>query len=634
MIFPPIVYWVIAGGSFWYARHFWVRGQDGMDLAALGAAALFGVGLKHVFKGFKSRDQRYDTKQTVEVARTHTATEGRSSWATRADLKAFGMHVPGRGFCENALWLRALRLVHRAGTAAWVRCEPEVRLGMKRLSGWLEGVLRPHQSKRWLTGPKNILRGSHDMVRPGVELLGRAAKGMTFWLKEKFKRTPNLFIGTLGGKNIYVPTETSLITVAPPGSGKGVSTVIPTLLSYPGSMIVTDPKGELYAVTHRYRRDKLKHRIIVLCPWADMLNEKLGLKMEDHGFNPLAFIRPGMSFKDDCAFVSSLLLPASGHASASDDFWREGGQSLLTGFMMHLFTQDENFSMTLPKLRKAIFQESKAMEEMLVNMAQNQSHKGVIAEIGGKLLGTFQDAKPQFQGWLGTAQKALEIYDGAGHMGIHVSKEDVDFAAMKSVPTTVYIIMPSTHSTTHAAWLNLVISVALERVGRDFSNRRVLFLLDEVGNLGRIPNIFKAIGQYRGQGVQVWCILQSLAQIKQLYGKDCFEQLMATTETISFFGVTDQDTAKYFSQRLGNDTIRNLTYSMSQPQSAADHAAVNCTASDKAAPLLRPDDIITMPADQQIILFRNAKPIKARKLPYFKSRVLKQRADPNPYLKD
>lgn len=56
---------------------------------------------------------------------------------------------------------------------------------------------------------------------------------------------PGLFLGSLEGRDIFYPGETHLLTIAPPGAGKGTCIVVPNLLLYPGSMIVTDPKGEI-----------------------------------------------------------------------------------------------------------------------------------------------------------------------------------------------------------------------------------------------------------------------------------------------------------------------------------------------------------------------------------------------------
>jgi type IV secretion system protein VirD4 len=62
--------------------------------------------------------------------------------------------------------------------------------------------------------------------------------------------------------------DSHLMTIAPTGAGKGRDVIIPNLLSYEGSVVVFDPKGENYDVTHRYRRDELGHQIVVLDPFG------------------------------------------------------------------------------------------------------------------------------------------------------------------------------------------------------------------------------------------------------------------------------------------------------------------------------------------------------------------------------
>jgi len=213
-------------------------------------------------------------------------------------------------------------------------------------------------------------------------------------------------------------------------------------------------------------------------------------------------------------------------------------------------------------------------------------------------------------------------------LGQHVSKGTIDFKAMKENPTTIYLIMPSDRSITHASWLNLVMSLAIELVGRDRSNRRVLFLLDEMANLGYMPNILRAMAQYRGQGVQVWSIIQQISQLERLYGKDGLEQFIGTCELINAFGVWDPQTIKFLSEWLGQTTVRNMTYNI-DPGMGEKVTALNLTAADKGVALLRPEDIRTMPKDEQLIFYRNVKPIRSKRQSYWESNT--QLADLNPY---
>ena len=351
-------------------------------------------------------------------------------------------------------------------------------------------------------------------------------------------KSSGLFLGSLNGENVYYPGETHLLTIAPPGAGKGTSIVIPNLLTYSGSVIVTDPKGELFAITARHRQEKLGHKIIVLCPWAKKLSAELGIEIPDHGFNPLSIIQPGSDIKDEAELISSLLLPGSANMKADDEFWIEGGQSILTAFMLHLKSQEETVgALTLPLLRQYLHLAPEELTAVLFAMSKNENFGGCIREYGGKLLGTAERSPKQFEGLLGSAQKALRIYDSISPLGEHVSHGDIDFKALKREPKTIYLIMPSDRAHTHAAWLSLVMSLAIELVGRDRSNRRVLFLLDEMANLGYLPNILRGMAQYRGQGLQVWSIIQQLSQLERLYGKPGATQFVGTCELINIFGV-------------------------------------------------------------------------------------------------
>jgi type IV secretion system protein VirD4 len=281
-------------------------------------------------------------------------------------------------------------------------------------------------------------------------------------------KSSGLFLGSLNGQDVYYPGETHLLTIAPPGAGKGTSIVIPNLLTYPGSVIVTDPKGELFAITARHRREKLGHKIIVLCPWARKLSAELGIEIPDHGFNPLNIIQPGSDVKDEAELISSLLLPGSANMKTEDEFWIDGGQSILTAFMLHLKSQEETMGpLTLPLLRQQLHLPPDEMTAVLFAMSKSESFGGCIREYGGKLLGTAERSPKEFEGLLGSAQKALRIYDSISPLGKHVSHGDIDFKALKREPTTIYLIMPSDRAHTHAAWLSLVMALAIELVGRE-----------------------------------------------------------------------------------------------------------------------------------------------------------------------
>lgn len=78
-----------------------------------------------------------------------------------------------------------------------------------------------------------------------------------------------LFLGLADG-NHYIGVEDSrhILVVAGSRGGKGVSSIIPNLLTYRGSVLVMDPKGELARITARQRAEGLKQKVFILDPFG------------------------------------------------------------------------------------------------------------------------------------------------------------------------------------------------------------------------------------------------------------------------------------------------------------------------------------------------------------------------------
>src|SRR5262249_42359951 len=106
------------------------------------------------------------------------------------------------------------------------------------------------------------------------------------------------------------------VIFAPTGSGKGVSLIVPFLLSCPDSAIVIDLKGENYKLTSRKRRKM--GRVVVLDPFQVMTNNS-------DCFNPLDFIDPKSSFAlEDCKDLAEALVVRKG--TEPEPHWDDSAQ--------------------------------------------------------------------------------------------------------------------------------------------------------------------------------------------------------------------------------------------------------------------------------------------------------------------
>jgi type IV secretion system protein VirD4 len=162
---------------------------------------------------------------------------------------------------------------------------------------------------------------------------------------------------------------------------------------------------------------------------------------------------------------------------------------------------------------------------------------------------------------------------------------------------------------------------------------RVLFLLDEMAQLGTMQPLVKAISLMRGYHMTLWMILQDLGQLKSLYPDNLWQTFLSNSKVQQYFGVTDQETAEYVSKLAGETTIdvtsttegRNTGKSHKNIFDSTDSQGKNTgkTITEQIRPLLRPDEVRRLSADEQLIFIQGVAPIWANKLKYYQDEELK-----------
>lgn len=123
------------------------------------------------------------------------------------------------------------------------------------------------------------------------------------------------------------PGKLNTLLMAPTGSGKGVSVIIPTLLSWINSIVVMDPKGENYALTARFR-SKFS-RVIKFAPVSN----------DTCRFNPLMAIRDGdeYAYRDASSLASNIFpVEKGGGGSNPNQYFIDMAKDLLTTAILHV----------------------------------------------------------------------------------------------------------------------------------------------------------------------------------------------------------------------------------------------------------------------------------------------------------
>lgn len=434
------------------------------------------------------------------------------------------------------------------------------------------------------------------------------------------------FLGRVRGRDVYLHGEGHCLTIAAQGSGKTTGLIIPTLIGYRGgSVVVTDPKGAITAQTRRLRESA--GRVVVLNPWREELagDPSFDLDLGDAGFNPLQLVGQDADGRSAAATLAGLLLP---DMPGEDPFWKIGGRELLEWGMLYQALHSKPDERTLPALRELFYDLPKLLSEMefIATQKATRNHAEKALRSGAsKFFGmTEMGAGGQFQGIHGSATTALKIYEEGSRLGDHVSRADgFSLADLKGEePLTLYLICPPGHLVSDdRKWLNLVLALITQQIGKPGRARETVLLMDEFPALGYLPNLLPSLEQFREAGLRAHLIAQNPGQVEQVYGEVGLRRLWGIAEYKQFFRITDPEHARKLSDWLGQRTRRT------ENRSARDEVSTGLA----GVPLIRPEDLAGMAHGRQIIMRPSARPAFGQVVPYFKRREWAAAVDPNPY---
>ena len=439
---------------------------------------------------------------------------------------------------------------------------------------------------------------------------------------EALHRERGLVLGRQGDQLLRFEGEGHVLTVAPTRSGKGVSCVIPNLLDHPGSVLVTDPKGENYAVTARWRRE-IGQRVHAFDPF-DVVG---GVAT----YNPLDLIDAASPEAVDEArmLADMIVLP---EARGGDQlFWNEEARAVLTGLILHVAANSPPELRTLAHVRTLLTLAPEPFAELLKEMRDSESAGGLVSRSAARIL---QKAEKERSGVISTAQSHTHFLDSS-RMARVMGRSTLDLCTLKTHVVSAYLILPSDRLEAYARWLRLMISCSLLAIARARGQpkERVLFLLDEFAHLGKMHPVQRDIGLAGGFGVAFWLIVQDLSQLRSTYG-EAWSTFLANADVLQAFGTNDWDTAEYLSKMTGDETrlvqSENQSRGVSRGKQSQRQQGAALTIAEKGRRLLVPDEVRRLPRSAQLLFVKGAAPLCAQRLDYLTDRELTGRADANP----
>ncbi len=410
--------------------------------------------------------------------------------------------------------------------------------------------------------------------------------------------------------------------MAPTRSGKGVSAVIPNLLDHAGSVLVTDPKGENYAVTARRRRE-LGQDVHAFDPFGVVAGEAT--------YNPLDLVDASVpEALDDARLLADMLVLAEGR-EGEQAFWNEEARGLLTGLILHAAAKPDPDLRTLGHVRELLTLVPESFAALLAEMAGSPAAEGLVARAAVRLL---QKADKERSGVVSTAQRHTHFLDSP-RMTKALASSSLDLSILKRGSASVYLILPSDRFDGYARWLRLVIASALLAMARTQGQprQRVLFLLDEFAHLGRMRPVERDIGLVGGLGVTFWLVVQDLSQLRSTYF-DTWPTFLANADVLQAFGVNDWDTADYLSKMTGEATVQveseHHSHGLSRGPRGQHQLGASRTLSETGRRLLLPDEVRRLAPEAQLLFPKGGEPLFVERLNYLVDEEFAGKADPNP----
>ena len=148
----------------------------------------------------------------------------------------------------------------------------------------------------------------------------------------------------------------------------------------------------------------------------------------------------------------------------------------------------------------------------------------------------------------------------------------------------------------------------------------VMFLMDEFPTLGKMDQFKAGIAYFRGYRVRLFLIVQDTQQLKGTYEEAGMNSFLSNSTFRITFAANNYETANLISQLCGNKTVKQMSHSAPKFFDL-NPATRTVNVSEVQRALLLPQEVITLPKDDQIVLIESSPPIKSKKIKYYEDKT-------------
>ena len=405
-------------------------------------------------------------------------------------------------------------------------------------------------------------------------------------------------------KNPAYARNKNVLVIGGSGAGKTRFWLKPNLLQAHSSYVITDPKEILLSCGNFLLREGYDVRIL----------NTINFHKSQH-YNPFVYIH---SEKDILKVVTALITNTKGEGKENDPFWTKAETLLycaLIGYIHYEAPENEqNFITLLEMLNSMDVREDDEDYENPVDLMfkalkkRNPNHFAVRQYVKFKMAA-------------GKTLKSILVSCGARLAPFDIeelreitSYDELSLDTVGDRKTALFLIMSDTDPT-----FNFLISLVYtqlfnllcEKADDVYGGRlpvHVRCLIDEMANIGQIPNLEKLIATIRSREISACLVLQAQSQLKSIYKDNC-DTIIGNCDSHIFLGGIEPTTLKELSAQLGKETID--TFNTGESRGKEVSHSLNYQKLGKE--LMSQDELSVMDGSKCILQLRGVRPFFSRK---------------------
>lgn len=432
--------------------------------------------------------------------------------------------------------------------------------------------------------------------------------------------------------------NTHLFAFCPTRSGKGTGMITPTLVTYPNSVMVNDPKGEAYNLTGGFRKAAGQEVV----KFEPACTNGTGAR-----WNPLDEIRVYTHFDvSDAQMIMSMACDPKGEGL--DDYFDKAGYEFLTSLALHMRYAEKNGSLAGVAyfLGDPAWDSDKQMYTHMMQATHDPEGKMNWKDSMGKPTKTHpmvaNAAKTMLNkedkdrsGVLSTAKSLLSLYlDPIVAMNTGCSDFLVRDLMTGKKPVSLYYVVGPADMERLVPLTRLFYALFIRRnaAEMEFEGGRskktytypLLMIIDEASSLKKLPILQEALGYVAGYGIRMFVLVQDIVQLEELYGdKQSFD---SGAETRIAYAPNKIETAEKLARMTGKTTVTEENASNSRDVIGIKAGSVSLSTSKTARDLMTADEFASLSNSDVIIFVKGMPPIYGRKAYFFENPVMAARA--------